>query len=302
MSKSLLPTHRTCCRSTLDKPRYKPGETAHVNLTPRFSGTALVMVVGDRLIDMKAVEVEAGGTTVDLEVDESWGAGAYVTATVFRPMDVAASRMPGRAIGLQWLNLDMTARTTSVELDVPDIVRPEQPLDVLVKLPTVAPGERALVTLAAVDVGILNLTGYKPPAPQDWYFGQRALGVEFRDLYGQLIDGMQGPPAHPLRRRRSRHGHKRQPAGAKAGCPVQRQCRSRWRWPRDHHFRCSSIQRHTPADGRCLDQRRGWQWNHRRDCARPCGGHRKHAAVPGAGRHLPDQARHRQYGRPGWRI
>lgn len=177
---------------TLDKSRYKPGETARVNLTPRFSGTALIMVVSDRLVDMKAVKVEAGGTTVDLTVDENWGAGAYVTATVFRPMDVAASRMPGRAIGLQWLNLDMSARTTQVVLDVPDIVRPRQPLDVLVKLPNLNPGDRAMVTLAAVDVGILNLTGYKPPAPQDWYFGQRALGVEFRDLYGQLIDGMQG--------------------------------------------------------------------------------------------------------------
>ena len=46
--------------------------------------------------------------------------------------------------------------------------------------------------LAAVDVGILNLTNYKPPAPDDYYLGQRRLTAEIRDLYGQLIDGMQG--------------------------------------------------------------------------------------------------------------
>ncbi|HEX9590714.1 MAG TPA: alpha-2-macroglobulin family protein, partial [Bradyrhizobium sp.] len=40
--------------------------------------------------------------------------------------------------------------------------------------------------------GILNLTNYKPPAPDDYYLGQRRMTSEIRDLYGQLIDGMQG--------------------------------------------------------------------------------------------------------------
>src|SRR6185369_7716503 len=45
---------------------------------------------------------------------------------------------------------------------------------------------------AAVDLGILNLTHFATPDPDGWYFGQRELGVEFRDLYGQLIDPTQG--------------------------------------------------------------------------------------------------------------
>ncbi|MBN8921117.1 MAG: alpha-2-macroglobulin family protein, partial [Rhizobiales bacterium] len=53
-------------------------------------------------------------------------------------------------------------------------------------------GEQARIVVAAVDVGILNLTNYKPPAPEDYYLGQRRLSAEIRDLYGQLIDGMQG--------------------------------------------------------------------------------------------------------------
>ena len=46
--------------------------------------------------------------------------------------------------------------------------------------------------VAAVDVGILNLTNYKPPSPDDYYLGQRTLSADIRDLYGELIDGMQG--------------------------------------------------------------------------------------------------------------
>jgi uncharacterized protein YfaS (alpha-2-macroglobulin family) len=61
-----------------------------------------------------------------------------------------------------------------------------------IKVDGLASGEEARVVVAAVDVGILNLTNYKPPAPDDYYLGQRRLTAEIRDLYGQLIDGMQG--------------------------------------------------------------------------------------------------------------
>ena len=54
------------------------------------------------------------------------------------------------------------------------------------------PGAKAYVVASAVDVGILNLTGYKPPSPEKHFLSQRQLGTEFRDLYGRLIDGMQG--------------------------------------------------------------------------------------------------------------
>ncbi len=46
--------------------------------------------------------------------------------------------------------------------------------------------------MAMVDVGILNLTRYAAPDPTRYFLGQRALGPEFRDVYGYLIDGMQG--------------------------------------------------------------------------------------------------------------
>ena len=61
-----------------------------------------------------------------------------------------------------------------------------------IKLAGLSAGEEAYVVAAAVDVGILNLTNYKPPAPDTYYLGQRQLTAEVRDLYGQLIDGMQG--------------------------------------------------------------------------------------------------------------
>jgi uncharacterized protein YfaS (alpha-2-macroglobulin family) len=179
---------------SLDKPTYRVGETAQVRLEPRFAGIALVMVVDDRLVGMKAVAVPAAGTTLRLPVTADWGPGAYVTAVLYRPMDLAAKRMPGRAIGLTWAGVDPGKRRLRPVLEVPAQVRPRGPLTVRIDLGPGGAGSETSVTLAAVDLGILSLTRYIPPDPDGWYFGQRRLGMEIRDLYGQLIDRMQGAP------------------------------------------------------------------------------------------------------------
>src|SRR5207245_5716848 len=88
--------------------------------------------------------------------------------------------------------IDRNARTLALDVSLPALLRPNSALRVPVKVAGLAPGEEARMVIAAVDVGILNLTGYKPPAPDDYYLGQRRLSAEIRDLYGQLIDGMQG--------------------------------------------------------------------------------------------------------------
>ena len=179
---------------SLDKPGYQVGDTARARIEARFPGTALVLALGDRLLTMQEVQVPAEGLTVELPVTADWGAGAYVTALLYRPMDLAAKRMPGRAIGLAWAGVAPGERKLQVAVTPLGPVAPRQPLNLEVAVPNLQPGEEAYVTLAAVDVGILNLTRFTAPDPDAWYFGQRRLGMEIRDLYGQLIDRMQGAP------------------------------------------------------------------------------------------------------------
>jgi len=176
----------------LDKPAYRPGDTAVLQLDPQFAGTALVLVVDDGIIDMKSVEVPAEGTSVELPVTENWGPGAYVTATLYRPADAAEKRMPARALGVAYADVEPGDMKLDVAIDSPDVASPRAPFTAMVKLANVQAGEKAFVTVAAVDLGILNLTNFAVPDPYGWFFGQRQLGVEFRDLYGALIDPTQG--------------------------------------------------------------------------------------------------------------
>ena len=176
----------------LDKPAYRAGDALQVRVKPRFAGKATIAVVTDSVQETRDVDLPAGGTTLSIPVKAEWGSGAYVVATAYRPLDVGAKRMPGRALGLAWFSVDREARTLGVSLDLPERMRPRGTMNVPVKLAGLQPGEEAYVTVAAVDLGILNLTRYATPEPAGFFFGQKALGVEFRDLYGFLIDGMQG--------------------------------------------------------------------------------------------------------------
>ncbi|SNX69672.1 hypothetical protein SAMN05878503_104157 [Cereibacter ovatus] len=177
---------------SLDKPAYRPGETARLRIVPRAAGKALVMVLSNRLVAMKAIEVDEGETLIDLPVTDDWGSGVYVTATVLRPMDVAAGRNPARALGLAHAAIAPGERALAARIETAPEAAPRGPLEVAVRVEGLAAGETAFATLAAVDAGILNLTGFAAPDPQDHYFGQRKLGVGIRDLYGRLIDGMTG--------------------------------------------------------------------------------------------------------------
>jgi uncharacterized protein YfaS (alpha-2-macroglobulin family) len=176
----------------LDKPGYISGETAKVSITARTAGRLTLNVFTDKLVATTTQDVTAGQASAQITVGNNWGTGAYLVATLRRPLDVQAQRMPGRAIGVQWFSIDRAARTVGMTLGLPATIRPNTTLELPVKLSGLAPGEEARVVVAAVDVGILNLTNYKAPAPDDYYLGQRRLTADIRDLYGQLIDGMQG--------------------------------------------------------------------------------------------------------------
>ncbi len=176
----------------LDKNDYKSGETMNVAVTARSAGRLTLNVFTDRLVATQSFDVKAGSARRSLTIGKDWGTGAYLVATLRRPLDAFAQRMPGRAIGVQWFGIDRAAHTLPVTMNLPATLRPNSRLDVSLQLAGLHAGEEARVVVAAVDVGILNLTNYKPPAPDDYYLDQRRLTTEIRDLYSQLIDGMQG--------------------------------------------------------------------------------------------------------------
>ncbi|HEX4532913.1 MAG TPA: alpha-2-macroglobulin family protein, partial [Rhizomicrobium sp.] len=175
-----------------DKPAYKPGEVAHVQIKPSTDGQALVVVAGDRVFSSQLIDAPASGASVDVKVDANWGPGAYVLVTDYHPLKGSTGREPVRAIGLTWLGVDNSDRTLTVSIGGPQKITPRQHIIVPVTVKGIEAGDSAYLTLAAVDEGILQLTDFVSPDPVKYYFGKRQLGVGMRDDYGRLIKPEKG--------------------------------------------------------------------------------------------------------------
>lgn len=175
---------------SLDAERYAIGDTAQLRVVPRAPGIALVSVLSNRVIHMETVALTGEAQTIPLEVTDDWGAGAYVTVQAIRPVAEATGRTPTRSLGLTHAAVDPGARALNVTLDTAPESAPRGPLSATLHVPGASGPVYA--SIAAVDVGILNLTGFDSPDPLGHYFGQRRLGMDLRDLYGRLIDPTTG--------------------------------------------------------------------------------------------------------------
>jgi len=176
---------------------FKPGDVAKLAIKPPHDGEAVVTVEGDRVLWTKRIGVKASGTDIEIPIsaDAGWARhDLYVTVAAFRPGSQGDKVTPARALGLVHLPLNREDRKPKLALTVPAKTQPSVSLPISVKVPQLA-GKPAIVTVSAVDVGILNITNFKTPDPQDFFFGKHRYGADMLDLYGRLIEKMEGNTA-----------------------------------------------------------------------------------------------------------
>jgi len=172
----------------------KPGSDVKLKIVPPHDGEALVLVEADKVLWSTRVAVSTSGTTVTIPVDKSWNrSDMYVSTVVFRPGSQGDRVTPARAVGMTWLPLARESRKLNVKVTAPAQVEPEKRMVAKVKVDGAA-GKQAMVTVSAVDVGILNITSFKTPDPFDFFFGKHRFGAELTDIYGKLIERMDGTP------------------------------------------------------------------------------------------------------------
>ena len=286
----------------LDKPEYAPGESMTVAVTARTAGKVTLNVIGDRLLTTVTQDVTAGTARLRVPVGNDWGSGAYVVATL-----APAARCPGASACPAAPSACSGSRSTARRARLrstcalPTLLRPNSALRIPVKVGGLAAGEEARIVVAAVDVGILNLTNYKPPAPDDYYLGQRRLTADIRDLYGQLIDGMQGT------RGQIRTGGDAGAAELQGSPPTQKPLALysgivtvKPDGTAEVVVRHSGFRRHRARDGGRLVEGQGRPRRRRRDHPRSGGAHRDAAALPAQrrSRHHASRPRQRRRARP----
>lgn len=166
---------------TLDKKSYLSGEKVKALFKTPFSGKMLVTVETDHIISHQYIEVANRDASLDLNLSGEHVPNFYITATLIKPHEMTDIPLTV-AHGFKNVTVEDAKRKMKVELTAQKSVRSKTHQKVSVKA---APG--SLVTLSAVDNGVLQITDFKTPNPYDHFYQSRALEVNAFDLYPLLF-------------------------------------------------------------------------------------------------------------------
>jgi len=170
---------------SINKKEFKPNDKLKINIKPKFSGPIMINIANYHIFKTKTVDAKEGqDIELEFDIDKSWGSSVYVLATAFR----AQSKTMGatRAIGVAYFSVIDPKKILDIKIDAPKKIKSKSKLLVEVSSKD-ALNKKLFVTLSAVDKGVLNLTKYQLPNPIKHFFGQLRLGVDIRDIYGDLI-------------------------------------------------------------------------------------------------------------------
>jgi uncharacterized protein YfaS (alpha-2-macroglobulin family) len=179
----------------LDQTSYKPGSTAKVVVKSPFSGTLVLCLETDRVLDQRILIMPENTTSIEIPIPANLRGGAFLTAAVVRPIVLEDKTwLPHRAMGLARVVTDHSDLELPVQLTAPSQIRPGESIAVQVQTHKPEAGKPVpLVHLWAVDTGILLATDFATPHPLKHFLAQRRLGVTTQDIYASLLPDHQRP-------------------------------------------------------------------------------------------------------------
>ena len=178
-----------------ERDRWKPGETARILVqSPWPSATALLTVEREGIRTHRRFAVTSTQDVVDVPITEADVPNVYVSVVLVKgrtASDSASEKDPGAPayrVGHVELEVDDASKRLGVAVSADrEDYRPRDPITVSVALTTPrgkpAAGE---VTLWAVDLGVLSLTGYTTPDLVKALYVPKALRVFTRDTRSML--------------------------------------------------------------------------------------------------------------------
>jgi uncharacterized protein YfaS (alpha-2-macroglobulin family) len=165
----------------LDKSAYLTGESVKAHFKTPFSGRMLVTLETDKVVSYQYVNVDKRDASLDLPLTVDDLPNVYITATLIKPHELSDIPLTV-AHGYQSVKVEEKDRRIEMDIAAQKAVRSHTHQKVKVKA---VPG--AMVTLAAVDNGVLQISDFETPDPYTHFYARRSLEVNGYDLYPLLL-------------------------------------------------------------------------------------------------------------------
>jgi alpha-2-macroglobulin len=166
---------------SVDKEKYNAGETVKALFKAPFNGKMLVTYESDQVIKYQYINTKERAAELNIKLGKEHLPNFYITATLIKPHEVSDIPLTV-AHGYYNVKVDDKGRQMGVDITASKTARSKTHQKVSIKA---APN--SMVTLSAVDNGVLAISNFKTPDPYQYFYERRALQVSGYDLYPLLF-------------------------------------------------------------------------------------------------------------------
>ncbi|MDR1121076.1 MAG: alpha-2-macroglobulin [Dysgonamonadaceae bacterium] len=185
------PSGVTMLTFSTDKTSYEVGEEVTVIVPASANGRALMALEnGSAVLSRHWIEVSSSGDTqYKFKVTADMAPNFYLHISLLQPHEQTVNDLPIRMYGIVPVSVTNKQLELTPQISMPDVLRPEKTFEVKIKEKD---GKPMTYTLAVVDDGLLDLTNFKTPNPQQEFNAREALGIRTWDMYDWVIGAFGG--------------------------------------------------------------------------------------------------------------
>ena len=171
-----------------DKAKYNVGDVAKIRFPAPENGAILFTLEREsEIIEWKWINnTSKKGEDMEIEIpiSEDMVPNTYLTLSVIQPHAQTENDRPMRMFGILPLHAEDPSTRREVEIISADELKPNRPFEVTVQTKDRQPAQ---FTIAVVDEGLLDLTGFRTPNPWREFFRKLRLNVLTYDVFSQII-------------------------------------------------------------------------------------------------------------------
>ena len=173
-----------------DKEKYAPGDEVKLTFpTPENARVILTLENSTGVLDEIRTGTEKGSTVVSFKAKPEMAPNVYAYVTVIQPHAQTINDMPVRLYGVVPVMVEDPQTRLAPKIEMADEIRSQKPFEIKV---SESNRKEMTYTLAVVDEGLLDITGFKTPDPWKYFYAREALGVQTWDLYDFVLGAFGG--------------------------------------------------------------------------------------------------------------
>ncbi len=168
-----------------DKNIYYTGDNATLSCETPKDGMAIFTVEqGYRIIHQEVKRVSPGRTEFTFPITNKHVPNCYASISLIQPSNRSDNDLPLRIYGIKPLQVEDPSARLGISMSAPEELKPNERFDVRISS---RDDREATYTVAVVDEGLLDLTGFETPDAWEHYFQKRRLGVITRDNFDEIL-------------------------------------------------------------------------------------------------------------------